>query len=73
MTSWLDSFYKMLYTKFGGRQWTDIIRDEQKTNPLFFMLLFLFLGVVVVKVTKEKWWLAVIWLALGIIIGHFWW
>jgi len=52
---------------------TPLTQDEQKANPLLFMLIFLCLGIFVVKVAKGYWWQILIGFLLGILTGHFFW
>jgi len=73
MSSLLEKLYQKLYMKVGGRPWTHIIRDEQKGAPLLFMLIFLGLGILVVKTCGKYWWQILLGFLLGIICGHFWW
>jgi len=49
----IQRLYKMLWTRVGGRPWTYIVRDEQKAAPLVFMLIFLGLGILVVKLAQR--------------------
>ena len=37
--------YEWVYTRVGGRPWTYIIRDNQKRYPLFWLLGFGAVGV----------------------------
>ena len=52
---------------------TGLTQEEQRANPLAFMLLFLALGIVMVKWSKAHWWQCLIWLGLGILFGHLFW
>jgi hypothetical protein len=70
MLAWL---YKWVYTRVGGRPWTFIIRDEQKSEPLLFMLIFLGLGILVAILCRRYWWQLVLGFGAGILVGHFWW
>jgi len=36
----LAQLYRWLWTRIGGRPWTYIIRDNQRQYPLFWLLLF---------------------------------
>jgi len=42
----LGKIYKWLWSRIGGRPWTYIIRDSQKTYPLLWLLGFGALGIV---------------------------
>lgn len=52
---------------------TGLTQDEQKANPLLFMLIFLGLGILVIKVAKDYWWQILIGFLLGILAGHLFW
>ena len=52
---------------------THITRDEQKANPLAFMLIFLAIGIIMVKFSAKYWWQALLWLLAGIVMGHIFW
>lgn len=69
----LEKLYKAIWTRIGGRPWTEISRDEQKKSPLVFMLIFFGIGVLMVKFGKGHWWQLILSLLAGIIIGHIWW
>jgi len=69
----LEKLYEKLWLRAGGKPWTEIVREEQKASPLAFMLIFFFLGVMVVKLTGRRWWWIALAFATGIIAGHFWW
>lgn len=43
--SWLSSLYESLWSRIGGRQWTDIIRDSQQRHPLLWLLMFGAVGI----------------------------
>lgn len=36
---WLESLYRALWSRIGGRPWTYIIRDDQKRHPLLWLLI----------------------------------
>ena len=38
---WLEKLYRALWSRFGGRPWTYIIRENQERYPLFWLLVFL--------------------------------
>lgn len=40
----IEELYKMLWSRIGGRPWTEIMRDCQKRYPLLWLLVFGFLG-----------------------------
>ncbi|MDO8688581.1 MAG: hypothetical protein Q7R39_00965 [Dehalococcoidia bacterium] len=69
----LEKLYAKIWGRIGGRPWTEIVRDEQKQEPLLFLLIFLGLGILLVKVAGKNWWQILIGFLLGIIAGHFWW
>lgn len=52
---------------------TNLTREDCRRNPLLYILIALLLGAALVKFSKDKWWLSLIWLALGVTIGHIWW
>jgi predicted MFS family arabinose efflux permease len=69
----LARIYEWIYTRIGGRPWTEIVREEQKRAPLLFLLIFLGLGILVAKLAGKYWWQILIGFILGILCGHFWW
>jgi predicted MFS family arabinose efflux permease len=69
----LEQFYKWLYSKVGGKPWTEIVQEHQQKAPLLYMLIFLFLGIMVAKLAGRYWWQILIGFLLGILAGHFWW
>lgn len=69
----LTNLYARIWSRIGGRPWTEIVRDEQKAEPLLFLLIFLGLGIVVILTCRRYWWQILIAYLLGIITGHFWW
>ena len=73
MTALLEKLYRQLWSRVGGRPWTDIVRDEQKKSPLVFLLIFLGLGILVSKMAGKYWWQILIGFLVGILCGHFWW
>ncbi len=72
MSNLIGKLYKWLYSKIGGKPWTDIIQEDQRNSPLLYMLIFLMLGIVVVKFCRNYWWQVLIAFGLGIVVGHFW-
>jgi hypothetical protein len=70
MISWLENLYRALWTRVGGKPWTE---DEQKQPPLVFLLVFLGLGLLVGKLAGKYWWQITLGFLLGILCGHFWW
>lgn len=73
MSSRIEKLYECLWRRVGGKPWTEIVREDQKRNPLLYMLIFLFMGIMVVKLTgKRCWWYALAF-GLGILVGHFFW
>ncbi len=73
MNGLLEKLYHQLWSRVGGRPWTEIIRDEQKKSPLFFLIVFLALGILVGRLTGKYWWQILFGFLLGILCGHFWW
>ncbi len=73
MIDFLDAVYEKLWRAAGGKPWTEIIRDDQKKAPLIYMLIFLGLGILLVRLSGKYWWLILIGFFLGILAGHFWW
>jgi hypothetical protein len=73
MTGWLEKLYRKLWSRVGGRPWTEIVRNEQTHSPLVFMLIFLGLGIMTGKLAAKYWWQILIGFLLGILCGHFWW
>jgi len=41
----IEKLYKALWSRIGGRPWAQIIRDSQKKHPLWWLLLFSTLGI----------------------------
>ncbi len=69
----LAKLYEWIYSRVGGRPWTHIIRDDQKASPLLYMLIFLGLGILVVKLAGRYWWQILVGFLLGVLCGHFFW
>ncbi|MBI4236462.1 MAG: hypothetical protein HY688_03795 [Chloroflexi bacterium] len=69
----LEKLYEKLWRRIGGRPWTHIVRDEQRKDPLLFLLIFLGLGILLVKIAGKHWWQVLLGFLLGILAGHFWW
>uniref|UniRef100_A0A6M3M9Q7 Uncharacterized protein n=1 Tax=viral metagenome TaxID=1070528 RepID=A0A6M3M9Q7_9ZZZZ len=69
----LAKLYQWIYTRVGGQPWTHIVRDEQKSQPLIFLLIFLGLGIILAKFAGKNWWQLLIALLFGVVIGHLWW
>ena len=69
MTGLLEKLYRLLWSRVGGRPWTDIVRDDQKKSPL----IFLGLGILTGKTAGKYWWQILIGFLVGIFCGHFWW
>jgi hypothetical protein len=72
MIAWLERLYEKLWRKVGGKPWTEIIRDEQRRSPLFFMLIFLSLGIMTGRLAGKYWWQILLGFLLGVLAGHFW-
>jgi predicted MFS family arabinose efflux permease len=73
MIDWIGQMYEKLWSRVGGKPWTEIIREEQKKSPLFFLLIFIGLGILVAKLAGKYWWQILIGFLLGMLCGHFWW
>ena len=69
----LEKMYEWVWSRVGGRPFTYIIRDEQKKEPLLFILLFLGLGMLLVKIAGKNWWQLLLGFLVGILVGHLWW
>lgn len=69
----LAKIYEWIYTRIGGRPWTELVREDQKRTPLLYMLIFLGLGILVSKLVGKYWWQILLGFLLGILVGHFWW
>ena len=73
MTNLLEKLYRLLWSRVGGRPWTDIVRDDQKKSPLVFLLIFFGFGILTGKAAGKYWWQILIGFLVGILCGHFWW
>jgi predicted MFS family arabinose efflux permease len=73
VTALLEKLYRQLWSRVGGRPWTDIVRDEQKKSPLVFLLVFLGLGILTSKMAGKYWWQILVGFLVGVLCGHFWW
>lgn len=71
--SGLERLYEWLWTRAGGKPWTEIVQEDQKRNPLLYLIIFLLLGIMVAKLTGRRWWWIVLAVGLGVLVGHFWW
>ena len=69
----LEKLYKKLWSKIGGRPWTYITRDVDREWPLLFPMVFLGIGIFIVKVFKNNWKWIVLAIIVGSIIGHIFW
>ncbi len=69
----ISRLYRMVWTRAGGEPWTDKVRRDQAAEPLLFMLIFLGLGIILVKLTGRYWWQILLGFLLGVLVGHFWW
>jgi len=49
------------------------VREDQKNAPLLYLLIFLGLGILLVRLAGKNWWLVLVGLLAGILCGHFWW
>lgn len=73
MGQWLEKLYEKLWSRVGGKPWTEIVRQDQKNAPLLYLLIFLGLGTLLVRLAGKNWWLILVGLLAGILCGHFWW
>jgi len=73
MTKLLEKLYALLYLQVGGKPWTEIVREDQRRSPLLYMLIFLGLGILVSKLAGKCWWLLLLGLLVGVVIGHLFW
>ncbi len=73
MVQLLERLYEKLWRRVGGRQWTDIVREDQRQSPLIFMLIFLGFGILVGKLAARYWWQILVGFLFGVLSGHFWW
>jgi len=69
----LSKLYKKIWQATGDKPWTYRIRDDQKNNPLLYLLLFLAIGVFIGKFCKKYWWQVLIIIVAGVVIGHIFW
>jgi len=65
----IGRLYKWLYTRVGGRAWTSIIREDQESNPLLYIAIFVMLGILVGRFCRSYWQLLIAF-GLGILVGH---
>ena len=73
MTDKMGKLYEMLWSKVGGKPWTEIIREDQKKSPLIYLVIFLAFGILIGKLAGKNWWLILVGFVLGLLCGHFWW
>ena len=73
MTEWLGKLYEKMWSKVGGRPWTEIVRDDQRRSPMVFLLIFLGLGILVGRLAGKYWWKLLLGFLMGLLCGHFWW
>jgi hypothetical protein len=66
--NWLSRLYQVLWSRLGGRPWTHIIRDDQRRQPLLYLVLFFSLGAALGR--DWRFWAG---FGLGVLSGHFWW
>jgi len=69
----LEKWYKAIWSRLGGRPLTYVIRDLNKEWPLLFPMVFLGIGIFIVKVFKSNWKWIVLAIVIGSIIGHIFW
>ena len=73
MGAWLEKLYEKLWSRVGGKPWTEIVREDQKRSPLLYLLIFLGVGILVARLAGKNWWLVLVGFLGGILCGHFWW
>ncbi len=73
MSRLLEKLYEKLWFVVGGKPWTEIVREDQRRSPLLYMLIFLGLGILVSKLAGRYWWLLLLGLLVGVVIGHLFW
>ena len=73
MTELIGKLYEKLWRKVGGKPWTEIVREDQRNSPLFYLLIFLGLGILIYRLAAKNWWQIMLGFLLGILCGHFWW
>jgi hypothetical protein len=59
--------YKTIYSRFGGRPWTHVIRAEY-SSPIYWFVGGLAVGYVLSFDLGE-----ILFLGGGVLLGHFWW
>ena len=69
----LERLYEKLWSKVGGKPWTEIVREDQQHSPLLYLLVFLALGILLARLAGKNWWLILVGFLAGILCGHFWW
>jgi len=69
----LSKLYKAIWSRIGGRPWTDISRDLDKEWPLLFPLIFMGIGTLIALKFKEHWKWIVLAIIIGTVIGHIFW
>lgn len=52
---------------------TNITKEEQRSNPLLFLLIFAGLGLFVGLKLRRYWWQLLAGFLLGIVVGHIFW
>jgi len=73
MATWLEKFYEKLWTKVGGKPWTENIREDQSHSPLTYLVIFLGIGMLLGKLAGRNWWQILLGFLFGVLCGHFWW
>ena len=73
MTELIGKLYEKLWRKVGGKSWTEIVREDQRNSPLFYLLISLGLGILIYRLAAKNWWQIVIGFLFGVLAGHFWW
>ncbi len=69
----IAKLYRWLYTRIGRKPWTEIVQDEQRSVPILFMLIFLGLGILIIRWGGKNWWQLLLALLVGILAGHIFW
>ena len=69
----IQRFYKWLWKLTGKHPWTWYIRREARREPLVLILLFSLLCGLMDRFDPEHFWINVISVAVGILLGHLWW
>ena len=71
--SFLGKLYKMVWSRVGGKPFTEVTREEQTKAPLLFMLIFAGLGILLFRFAGRNWWKVLLVFAFGVVVGHIFW